>query len=179
MAPCGRAYSFIRSLGLKSPLAEPIVSVQGSVLNHSEYEHPFLPRKGRAILADYVSSEDGTGIVHIAPGHGEEDYKFGHLENNLAIFSPVDSKGRFTDEFPYCKGEHVFKANAKITDLLREKKLLLHEADHAHSYPHCWRCKKPILFRATTQWFMKIDHRFASADVERDPSGHPLCARLG
>ncbi len=150
---------FIRSLGLKSPLAEPIVSVQGSVLNHAEYEHPFLPRKGCAILADYVSSEDGTGIVHIAPGHGEEDYKFGHLENNLAIFSPVDSKGRFTDEFPYCKGEHVFKANAKITDLLREKKLLLHEADHAHSYPHCWRCKKPILFRATTQWFMKIDHK--------------------
>ncbi|OQA57686.1 MAG: Isoleucine--tRNA ligase [Candidatus Omnitrophica bacterium ADurb.Bin277] len=149
---------FIRTLRLKQPLAETVFSVKGALLNGSEYEHPFLERRGRAILADYVSSEDGTGIVHIAPGHGEEDYKFGHLENGLAILSPVDAKGRFTDEFPFCRGEHVFKANSKITELLKEKNLLLHEADHPHSYPHCWRCKKPILFRATTQWFMKIDH---------------------
>ena len=150
---------FLRSLALEAPLTESIVNVKGVVLDEAEYEHPFIPRKGRAILADYVSSEDGTGIVHIAPGHGEEDYKFGHLDNGLAILSPVDAKGRFTEEFDLCRGEHVFKANPKIIEILKEKKLLLHEADHPHSYPHCWRCKKPILFRATTQWFMKIDHK--------------------
>jgi len=150
---------FLHSLKLKAPLAESIFSVQGKQLDGIEYDHPFIPRKGRAILADYVSSEDGTGIVHIAPGHGEEDYKFGHLDNGLPILSPVDSRGKFTDEFHFCHGEHVFKANPKIAEHLKEKKLLVHETDYAHSYPHCWRCKKPIIFRATTQWFMKIDHK--------------------
>jgi isoleucyl-tRNA synthetase len=121
--------------------------------------HPFIARTSKVIVADYVSAEDGTGIVHIAPGHGEEDYQFGHLENGLPILSPVDHRGGFTEEFPLFKGEHVFKANPKITALLAEKGLLLKEEDHAHSYPHCWRCKKPIIFRATTQWFMRIDHK--------------------
>jgi len=136
-----------------------IKSVAGQELQGLEYQHPFLARKGKVILADYVSSEDGTGIVHIAPGHGEDDYKYGHLENGLPILSPVDHRGKFTEEFHHCHGEHVFKANPKITALLSEKGLLLKEEDHPHSYPHCWRCKKPILFRATTQWFMKIDHK--------------------
>jgi len=136
-----------------------IQSVNGQALAGLEYQHPFLDRKGIIITADYVSSEDGTGIVHIAPGHGEDDYKYGHLENGLPILSPVDSRGKFTAEFPFCQGEHAFKANPKITALLSEKGLLLREEDHPHSYPHCWRCKKPILFRATTQWFMKIDHK--------------------
>lgn len=140
-------------------LSESALSVKGKVLEGIEYEHPFIKRTGKAILADYVSNTDGTGIVHIAPGHGEDDYKFGHLENKLLIISPVDSKGRFTDEFDFCKGENVFKANVKITELLENKGLLLKEEDHSHSYPYCWRCKKPIIFRATTQWFMKIDHR--------------------
>ncbi len=151
--------SFVHSLKLKNPMAESLLNLKGKQLEGIEYEHPFIARQGRTILADYVSAEDGTGIVHIAPGHGEEDYKFGHLDNALPILSPVDARGKFTEEFPFCKGEHVFKANPKITELLKEKKLLLHEADHAHSYPHCWRCKKPIIFRATTQWFMKIDHK--------------------
>ena len=136
-----------------------IQSVSGKALEGLVYQHPFLDRKGVVITADYVSSEDGTGIVHIAPGHGEDDYKYGHLENHLPILSPVDSRGKFTAEFPLCQGEHVFKANPKITALLSEKGLLLKEEDHPHSYPHCWRCKRPILFRATTQWFMKIDHK--------------------
>jgi len=135
-----------------------IKSMTGQELNGLEYQHPFLDRKGKVITADYVSSEDGTGIVHIAPGHGEDDYKHGHLEHGLPILSPVDSRGKFTAEFPFCQGEHVFKSNPKITALLAEKGLLLKEEDHPHSYPHCWRCKKPILFRSTTQWFMKIDH---------------------
>lgn len=133
-------------------------TLKGSVFNERAYKHPFLERQGRVILADYVSAEDGTGIVHIAPGHGEDDYLYGALENGLEILSPVDEKGCFTPKFEMGAGLHVFKANQMIVDLLDEKKLLLAEAKHEHSYPHCWRCKKPILFRATNQWFMKIDH---------------------
>jgi isoleucyl-tRNA synthetase len=124
----------------------------------AEADHPFLDRKVKRIAAEYVSSAEGTGIVHIAPGHGEEDYQFGHLKNNLPILSPVDGKGRFTDEFALCQGENVFKANAKIVELLKEKGNLIHEEAHQHSYPHCWRCKKPVIFRATPQWFLKVDH---------------------
>jgi isoleucyl-tRNA synthetase len=158
---------FVFAKALESKLAEKIDlngfnkinSLTGQELKGLEYQHPFLDRKGKVITADYVSSEDGTGIVHIAPGHGEDDYKYGHLEHGLPILSPVDSRGKFTEEFSFCKGEHVFKANPKIAALLAEKELLLKEEDHPHSYPHCWRCKKPVLFRATTQWFMKIDHK--------------------
>jgi isoleucyl-tRNA synthetase len=161
----GEAFIFAKALEpkLKEKIDlkgfEKMKSVSGKELNGLGYQHPFLDRKGKVILADYVSSEDGTGIVHIAPGHGEDDYKYGHLENGLPIVSPVDHRGKFTAEFPFCQGEHVFKANPKIAALLTEKGLLLKEEDHSHSYPHCWRCKKPIIFRATTQWFMKIDHK--------------------
>ncbi len=132
---------------------------KGKEFENLTYDHPFLKRKGKVILADYVSATDGTGIVHIAPGHGEEDYQYGHLENNLPILSPVDEQGRFTKEFPACEGVNVFKANEKIIELLKEKKALLRQEDYQHSYPHCWRCKKPIIFRATPQWFLKIDHQ--------------------
>ncbi len=133
-------------------------SKPGRSYDRMVYQHPFLERSGRAILADYVSAEDGTGIVHIAPGHGEEDYVAGYIENKLEILSPVDEKGRFTAQYPASQGIHVFKANDAIIELLKQKKLLLAEAPHQHSYPHCWRCKKPIIFRATPQWFMKVDH---------------------
>jgi len=131
---------------------------KGSLLQGLNYDRPFSG-KGTTILADYVSDTDGTGIVHIAPGHGEEDYEYGYLENKLEILSPVDEKGRFTKEFPPCEGINVFKVNEKIIELLKEKKALLHVEDYQHSYPHCWRCKKSIIFRATPQWFLKIDHQ--------------------
>ncbi len=143
------------ALGVTKP---PSPILEGKNLVGTEYKHPFLNRTGKVIAADYVSATDGTGIVHIAPGHGEADYVFGHIKNKLEILSPIDEKGRFTKEFPACEGTHVFKANAKIIELLKEKKALLHEEPVQHSYPHCWRCKKPIIFRATKQWFMKIDH---------------------
>ncbi len=131
---------------------------KGKNFSGRQAKHPFIDRMSRVITADYVSAEDGTGIVHIAPGHGEEDYVHGYINHNLAILSPVDSKGRFTNEFPLCEGIHVFKANPKIVELLKEKGALLHEEPHQHSYPHCWRCKKPIIFRATKQWFLKVDY---------------------
>jgi isoleucyl-tRNA synthetase len=135
-----------------------VCDITGRDLAGAEYSHPFLNRRGRVILADYVSSTDGTGIVHIAPGHGEEDYQYGHLKNGLEILSPVDEKGRFTKEFAPCEGVNVFKANEKIIEILKEKKALLHQENYQHSYPHCWRCKKPVIFRATPQWFLKVDH---------------------
>ena len=142
----------------------------GKNLEGVEYFHPFLARKGKVILADYVSATDGTGIVHIAPGHGEEDYQYGNLQNGLPILSPVDERGRFFEDkesgfvktYPEFKGLNVILekagANQKIIELLKQKGALLHTEKYTHSYPHCWRCKKPIIFRATPQWFMKIDH---------------------
>ena len=132
---------------------------KGEELPFGWAKHPFIDRNAKMVEAEYVSSTEGSGFVHIAPGHGEEDYRFGHLENSLPILSPVDEKGRFTKDFPLAQGLHVFKANEKIIELLKEKRALLHGESHPHSYPHCWRCKKPIIFRATPQWFLKIDHQ--------------------
>ncbi len=125
------------------------------------YQHPFIAeRKGDVILADYVSSTDGTGIVHIAPGHGQEDYVFGHIQNKLPVISPVNHKGLFTEDFGALplKGTHVFKGNQPIIDHLKSSGHLKGSENHPHSYPHCWRCKKPIIFRSTPQWFLRIDH---------------------
>ncbi|MDP3919958.1 MAG: isoleucine--tRNA ligase [Candidatus Omnitrophota bacterium] len=165
--PCGNEFfifaearhSSLSELHFDSPLGESVAVVTGAQFEGVHYRHPFVDREGRGILADYVSSSDGTGIVHIAPGHGEDDYLYGHGQYQLEIISPVDEKGRFTEAFPDCAGMHVFKANTTICEILKGKNFLLAEEKHAHSYPHCWRCKKPILFRATEQWFMRIDHK--------------------
>ena len=110
------------------------------------------------MLADFVSLDDGSGIVHIAPGHGEDDYIVG-LKYNLPTISPVDDKGRFTEDIKDFEGENVFAANEKIIKYLEEKKMLLGRQDISHSYPHCWRCKKPIIFRATKQWFLSVQNK--------------------
>ncbi len=122
--------------------------------------HPFLNKRSKAVLADFVSLEDGTGIVHIAPGHGEDDYEIG-LKYGLDIYAPVDKYGKFefldSEIAPLLQNEFVFSANRKIIEILREKNLLLAEEKIVHSYPHCWRCKKPVIFRATEQWFISMD----------------------
>jgi isoleucyl-tRNA synthetase len=126
-----------------------------------QYQHPFIQREGQVILAGYVSSEEGTGIVHIAPGHGEDDYVYGHLQNGLEILSPVDHKGCFTEDFGeelQVKGENVFKANQKIIQHLKKQGFLWGVEDHQHSYPFCWRSKTPVIVRSTPQWFLKVDH---------------------
>ena len=133
--------------------------VHGRDLKGLHARRPFSPEPSVGVLAGYVSATDGTGIVHIAPGHGEEDYGVG-LDNQLPILSPVDHKGRFTSEFKEAEGVHVAKANKKIIELLREKQTLLFTEDHEHSYPHCWRCKNPVIFRATKQWFLKVSDEF-------------------
>ncbi len=118
--------------------------------------HPWLDRDSQVILANYVTLEAGTGLVHIAPGHGQEDYVFGS-KYGLAPYSPVDDGGRFTQEVPEFAGQKVWEANPGIIELLKQRGRLLAAADTTHSYPHCWRCKKPIIFRATEQWFISME----------------------
>ncbi|MFI0347796.1 MAG: isoleucine--tRNA ligase [Chthoniobacterales bacterium] len=127
-------------------------------------QHPFLPRTSTFYAADFVTLEAGTGLVHIAPGHGEDDYTLG-LKKGLEILSPVDDLGRLTEEcgVPEIVGLNVFDANPKIIALLAEKGLLLASHDHHHTYPHCWRSKTPILFRAVEQFFISITKLRAGA----------------
>ncbi|MFH0731348.1 MAG: isoleucine--tRNA ligase [Candidatus Omnitrophota bacterium] len=129
---------------------------KGVDLKGLEYDHPFGLRKGRIVTADYVSLEEGTGCVHTAPGHGEDDHVTG-LKHGLEIIMPVDEKGNFTDQAGEFSKMNVHKADKAIIEKLKIVKLLLFSENFTHSYPHCWRCKNPIIFRATEQWFMSID----------------------
>jgi isoleucyl-tRNA synthetase len=131
---------------------------RGRALEHSEYRHPFIDRVCPIVLANYVSVDDGTGLVHTAPGHGTEDYQTGRAYQ-LSVLSPVDEAGRFTALAPdWLTGQQVFSANAVIVDRLKQSGHLYHAQQISHSYPHCWRCKKPVIFRATEQWFIAVDH---------------------
>jgi isoleucyl-tRNA synthetase len=118
--------------------------------------HPFMERDSVGICANFVTLEEGTGIVHIAPGHGDEDYQIG-LKYKLPVLAPVDDKGKFNEEVPQFSGVDVFSSNKLIIEKLKNSSRLLHSEEIVHTYPHCWRCKKPIIFRATEQWFLDVD----------------------
>src|SRR5436309_2624891 len=140
------------------PTGEPLESFPGSKIDKITAQHPFLDRKSIVLTADFVTMDTGTGCVHIAPGHGEDDYWLGS-KNGLSILSPVDDHGRFTDEagLPELVGKYVFDANSNIVNLLRERGMLLGQQNFHHSYPYCWRSKTPIIFRAVKQFFIRID----------------------
>lgn len=129
----------------------------GKQLAGRRYRHVFMKRVSPVVLADYVSLTDGTGCVHTAPGHGQEDYITGR-NNGLPALSPVDSQGIFTAEAGPFKGMNIYDGNAAIVKHLDELGVLLHAEEIKHSYPHCWRCNKPVIFRATEQWFVSVDH---------------------
>ncbi|GBE02207.1 isoleucine--tRNA ligase [bacterium BMS3Abin08] len=131
--------------------------IRGDALEGLKAKHPFIERQSPVITGEFVTTTEGTGIVHIAPGHGEDDYLAG-LRYGLEIYAPVDDYGRFTTDDGGLRGEFVFKANETIIDILKERKALMGRAEITHSYPHCWRCKKPVIFRATEQWFISVDH---------------------
>ncbi len=133
-----------------------IEKFKGKKLEGLKARHPFLSRDSLVILGDHVTLDAGTGAVHTAPGHGQEDYEVG-LRYGLDIYAPVDQKGRFTKEAGEFAGQQVYKANAGIIDLLKNKGALLAEEKISHSYPHCWRCKHPVIFRATEQWFISMN----------------------
>lgn len=140
---------------------EVIKKVKGKTLEGIIARHPFLDRDSKVVLAGYVSNQDGTGCVHIAPGHGQEDYEVG-LRYNLPVIMPVDDKGKFikSKEFDIpdsIAGKNIFDANDTVLEILRDRQSLLFFEKTEHSYPHCWRCHQPLLFRATRQWFIGVD----------------------
>ncbi len=150
--------------------ARVLARFRGAELEGGRCQHPWINRIVPIVLADYVTLETGTGLVHTAPGHGQEDYETG-LRYGLEVLAPVDARGRFTAEVPEWAGQSVWEANPRIVEHLRAQGALLAAATVAHSYPHCWRCKNPVVFRATEQWFIGMERadlrRRALAEIER------------
>ncbi len=129
---------------------------KGRDFDGMKFQHPFLPIQVPGILADYVTLDQGSGIVHTAPGHGADDFISGQ-KYGLEIYAPLDDRGVYLEGLPEYKGKDVFTANPIIVKLLVDRGALLGHHDYKHSYPHCWRCHNPVIFRATEQWFIKMD----------------------
>ncbi|MCD6219283.1 isoleucine--tRNA ligase [Candidatus Calescamantes bacterium] len=142
--------------------------LKGKDLEGIEYQHPLFPqKKGSIVLAEYVSMEEGSGCVHTAPGHGEEDFRTGE-KYGLPPFSPVNEKGYFNEEAGEFAGLRVDEANSIIIQRLEKQCALVKKGKITHTYPHCWRCKSPVIFRATTQWFLGVDnHNLRAIALER------------
>ena len=156
-------------------LADPrrvVATFEGRALEGVRYRHPFMERESPVILGEHVTLEAGTGLVHTAPGHGQEDYAVG-LRYGLEVLNPVDGAGRFTAEAGKYAGKKIFDANAEIVNDLHASGHLLSDpsARLKHSYPHCWRCHDPVVFRATDQWFLSLEHaglrKRALAEIDR------------
>ena len=133
-----------------------IAQIPSTTLEKMKCRHPFHNRESLIVLGTHVTLDVGTGCVHTAPGHGREDYDVS-LMYDLNVFSPVNHLGCFTSEEPIFEGQFVFDANPNIIQLLAEKGALLAQGKLTHSYPHCWRCKRPVIFRATPQWFISME----------------------
>jgi isoleucyl-tRNA synthetase len=134
-----------------------LADLEAGFLEKKKCRHPLYDRESLIILGRHVTLEAGTGCVHTAPGHGREDFEIG-LEYGLDAYSPVEDNGCFSDDVEFFNGMFVFKANHEITEKLKENNFLIAEGEIFHSYPHCWRCKKPVIFRATPQWFISMDN---------------------
>jgi len=144
------------AFGWRDKKYEILDEFKGAVLEGQKCRHPLVDRESVIILAPFVTLEAGTGCVHIAPGHGQEDYEIG-LEYGLDNYAPVDDAGKFTEDVKFFAGQFVFDANDPVIKKLEEFGALLGNVPIQHSYPHCWRCKKPIIFRSTEQWFISME----------------------
>jgi isoleucyl-tRNA synthetase len=143
---------------------------KGRELEGVQFQHPFLKElRVPAVLADYVTLDQGSGIVHTAPGHGAEDFATGQ-KYGLEAYAPLDNDGRFVEGLPEYKGKTVFEANPAIISLLTERGMLVGEKKFSHSYPHCWRCHEPVIFRATEQWFIQLDSGSATVPAPKAPA---------
>jgi len=140
--------------GLSNPQA--LAYFPGRKLERLTFQHPFLDRKILGVLADYVTMDTGTGVVHTAPSHGAEDFMTG-VKYGLDATSNVDEKGILRNGLPEYEGKRVWDANQPILDLVKSRGALLHSEKTEHSYPHCWRCHNPVIFRATEQWFISME----------------------
>ncbi len=154
----GRLHQVLASCGMEQGDIRILHRFRGAELEGLHVIHPFIQRRSLIIQAPYVTLDAGTGCVHTAPGHGVEDYESG-VRYGLEIYSPVDDRGCFTAEVPGFHGVNVFDANPGIVALLKERGALVAEDVLEHSYPHCWRCKRPLIFRATAQWFISMDEK--------------------
>ncbi|MFT5656744.1 MAG: isoleucyl-tRNA synthetase [Gammaproteobacteria bacterium] len=129
---------------------------RGELLDKQRLQHPFYDQESLVVIGDHVTLEAGTGAVHTAPGHGQDDFIIGK-KYGLEVYNPVGDNGCFLPNTEFFAGEHVFKANDHVVEVLRENNTLLHFEKYPHSYPHCWRHKTPIIFRATPQWFISME----------------------
>jgi isoleucyl-tRNA synthetase len=136
--------------------AEELGRYKGQDFEGMKFQHPFLPIQVPGLLADYVTLDQGSGIVHTAPGHGAEDFVTGQ-KYGIEIYAPLDDNGVYLEGLPEYKGKDVFTANPIIVKLLTDRGALLASHPYQHTYPHCWRCHNPVIFRATEQWFIKMD----------------------
>jgi len=150
------AETALRRYGFET--VETLGQIKGAALEGMSLQHPFYDRQVPIILADFVTAEDGVGLVHIAPGHGHDDYIAG-LKYQLEVANPVGDDGRFYPDTAIVGGLSVWDGNKKVLETLSENGLLLAQGSLKHSYPHCWRHKTPIIFRATRQWFIGMDQQ--------------------
>ena len=141
-------------VGLAAP--RELAHFPGTKLEYAKFHHPFLDRLVLGVVADYVTMDAGTGAVHTAPSHGAEDFATG-VKYKLDLTTNVDETGVMHNGLPEYDGKRVFDANAPIIELLKQRGVLMHEGKIEHSYPHCWRCHNPIIFRATEQWFISME----------------------
>ncbi|WP_404340669.1 isoleucine--tRNA ligase [Pseudoalteromonas mariniglutinosa] len=141
--------------------------VKGAALDNLAVAHPFYDFDVPVIVAEHVTTDSGTGVVHTAPGHGQEDFVAG-LEYGLEVANPVGANGVYLPDTELFAGQHVFKANASVIDVLTERNALMHHHALTHSYPHCWRHKTPIIFRATPQWFISMEQANLRQDSLRE-----------
>lgn len=147
--------AMVAAIGVAREQVTVVARFPGSVLEKRRFRHPYLDQDAPIVLGDHVTLEAGSGCVHIAPGHGHEDYEVG-LRYGLDAFNPVDDRGRFKSEIPIFSGTFIFTANEQIIDHLDRGGRLLGRSQHQHSYPHCWRCHQPVVIRATPQWFISM-----------------------
>jgi len=152
---------------VKRPFGAPIAKLKGAELEGLKFRHPLYARDSVAVLGEYVTLEAGTGAVHTAPGHGADDFETGR-KYGLEIYAPIGPAGHFLDNVELFGGMRVFDANPKVEQALEERGRLWHRETFTHQYPHCWRCHNPVIFLATSQWFIRME------GVPRHTNGKPL-----
>ena len=158
------AKDFGDRVGLTAP--RELAHFPGTKLEYANFRHPFLDRMILGVLADYVTMDTGTGVVHTAPSHGAEDFATG-VKYKLDLTTNVDESGLIHNGLPEYDGLQIFKANVPIMELLKKRGMLMHAEKVEHSYPHCWRCHNPIIFRATEQWFISMETAMAGGGTLR------------
>src|SRR5256714_1039866 len=144
---------------------QPVARMKGAELEHIRFQHPLYARASAGVLGEYVTLDAGTGAVHTAPGHGADDFNTG-MKYGLDIYAPVGPAGHFLDSVELFGGQRVFDANPNVAEALKERGRLWHREAFSHQYPHCWRCHNPVIFLATSQWFIRLDTGLRAAALD-------------